>query len=213
VKAEATEALEQKKLVPVAIENVSLPFRFKRLHTPQLLNWDGSNESVEFRKLLEDVTDKIGKPPRRLDATLHEVRRKYLKMDQQEEPFANERDELIAESLATRSDAELCALRRLLVEGKLVEATIAERLKENGFGMVDLNDLKTSTGILDRDFVGNWFVKPEYKGPLTRFFQAVPTPVAGLVFDPSSVKHVQRGNVMRKGVGADQQYMPLESLT
>ena len=53
--------MEQKKLVPVAIENVTLPFRFKRLHTPKLLNWDGSNESVEFRKLVEDITAKIGK--------------------------------------------------------------------------------------------------------------------------------------------------------
>jgi hypothetical protein len=48
VRAEAAEALEQEKLVLVAIENVSLPFRFKRLHTPELLNWDGSSESAEF---------------------------------------------------------------------------------------------------------------------------------------------------------------------
>jgi hypothetical protein len=48
VRAEAAEALEQEKLVPVAIQNVSLPFRYKRLHTPKLLNWDGSSESVEF---------------------------------------------------------------------------------------------------------------------------------------------------------------------
>jgi hypothetical protein len=48
VRAEASEALENKKLVPVAIENVTLPFRFKRLHTPKLLNWDGSSESAEF---------------------------------------------------------------------------------------------------------------------------------------------------------------------
>jgi hypothetical protein len=41
VRAEAAEAMEQKKLVPVAIENVTLPFRFKRLHTPQVseLGW------------------------------------------------------------------------------------------------------------------------------------------------------------------------------
>ena len=43
VRAEASEAMEQKKFVPVAIENVNLPFRFKRFHTPKLLNWDGSN--------------------------------------------------------------------------------------------------------------------------------------------------------------------------
>ena len=38
VRAEAAEAMEQEKLVPVAIENVTLPFRFKRLHTHKLLN-------------------------------------------------------------------------------------------------------------------------------------------------------------------------------
>ena len=46
IKAEATEALEQKKLVPVKIENVSLPFRFKRVQTPSLLDWDGSRDSL-----------------------------------------------------------------------------------------------------------------------------------------------------------------------
>src|SRR5262245_36840047 len=65
VLAEATEALEKKKLVPVTIEKVNLPFRFKRLHTALLVNWDGSNTSAEFRKLLEDLTAKIGKPARK----------------------------------------------------------------------------------------------------------------------------------------------------
>jgi formylglycine-generating enzyme required for sulfatase activity len=62
VRAEASEALEKKKLVPVAIENVTLPFRFKRLHTPKLLNWDGASESAEFRKLVDDITQIIGPP-------------------------------------------------------------------------------------------------------------------------------------------------------
>jgi hypothetical protein len=55
VKAEATEALEQKKLVPVKIEDVNPPFRFKRVHTVGLIKWDGSKDSVEFRKLVEDL--------------------------------------------------------------------------------------------------------------------------------------------------------------
>src|SRR5215813_13377608 len=62
VRAEASEALEKKKLVPVAIENVTPPFRFKRLHTPKLLNCDGSSESAEFRKLVDDITEIIGPP-------------------------------------------------------------------------------------------------------------------------------------------------------
>jgi hypothetical protein len=62
VKAEATEALEQKKLVPVKIESVNLPFRFKRVHTPSLLEWDGSKDSSEFQRLVEDIAAIVGPP-------------------------------------------------------------------------------------------------------------------------------------------------------
>jgi TIR domain len=48
VKAEATEALEQKKLIPIKVESVNLPFRFKRLHTLSLIDWDGAKDSSEF---------------------------------------------------------------------------------------------------------------------------------------------------------------------
>src|SRR5262245_13035012 len=65
VRAEAAEALEQEKLVPVAIQKVTLPFRFKRLHTPKLLNWDGSSKSAEFRNLVDDITEIIGSPKRK----------------------------------------------------------------------------------------------------------------------------------------------------
>ncbi len=60
VKAEATEALEQRKLLPVKIENVSLPFRFKRVHTLSLLGWDGSKDFSEFRKLVQDIAAIVG---------------------------------------------------------------------------------------------------------------------------------------------------------
>src|SRR5262245_30890537 len=62
VRDEAAYALEQKKLVPVAIENVDLPFRFKRVHTLNLHNWDGSSQSSEFRKLIEDISGLLGEP-------------------------------------------------------------------------------------------------------------------------------------------------------
>jgi hypothetical protein len=32
-----------------------LPFRFKRVHTPSLLGWNGSNDAPGFRKLVEDI--------------------------------------------------------------------------------------------------------------------------------------------------------------
>ena len=63
VKDEATYALNRKKLVPVAIEEVDLPFRFEGLHTPHLVGWNGSSDSLEFRKLVEDIRSTLGDSP------------------------------------------------------------------------------------------------------------------------------------------------------
>jgi formylglycine-generating enzyme required for sulfatase activity len=60
VKDEATYALNRSKLVPVKIEEVELPFRFERLHTMELLGWDGSKDSAEYRKLVTDIAAIIG---------------------------------------------------------------------------------------------------------------------------------------------------------
>lgn len=60
VRDEATYALEKGKLVPVAIENVTLPFRFKGVHTLSLLGWDGSKDFSEFRRLVEDISSILG---------------------------------------------------------------------------------------------------------------------------------------------------------
>src|SRR5262245_38859191 len=56
VRDEATYALDRDKLVPVAIENVSLPFRFRGVHTLSLLGWDGSRDSSDFRKFVGDIS-------------------------------------------------------------------------------------------------------------------------------------------------------------
>jgi hypothetical protein len=55
VKHEANYALRRNKLVPVMIEEVELPFRFEDLHTLTLLEWDGSKDYSEFRRLVEDI--------------------------------------------------------------------------------------------------------------------------------------------------------------
>ena len=63
VRDEATYALEKDKLVPVAIENVTLPFRFRGIQTPSLLHWDGSRDASEFRRLVEDISTMLGPSP------------------------------------------------------------------------------------------------------------------------------------------------------
>jgi TIR domain len=63
VRDEATHALSRDKLVPVAIENVNLPFRFSGVHTPSLLGWDVQRTprifaglSKTFRQFLMQTT-------------------------------------------------------------------------------------------------------------------------------------------------------------
>src|SRR5262245_5246356 len=63
VRDEATYALEKDKLVPVAIENVSLPFRFRGGHTLSLLAWDGSKDSLAFRRLVDDISTILRSSP------------------------------------------------------------------------------------------------------------------------------------------------------
>src|SRR5262245_19704926 len=65
VRDEATYALEKDKLVPVAIENVTLPFRFRGVQTSSLLDWDGSRDSSEYRRLVDDISAILGSTPMR----------------------------------------------------------------------------------------------------------------------------------------------------
>ena len=63
VLAEATWALNHKKLVPVSVEVVEVPFRFQGIHTPCLIEWDALEESSDFRKLVDDISSILGPSP------------------------------------------------------------------------------------------------------------------------------------------------------
>jgi TIR domain len=56
VRDEATYALERNKLVPVAIEAVEMPFRFRGVQTLRLFAWDGSRDSSGYRKFVDDIS-------------------------------------------------------------------------------------------------------------------------------------------------------------
>jgi TIR domain-containing protein len=62
VKDEATYALGLNKLIPVAIDEVSPPFRFQGLHTISLAGWRGSASASAFQKLRVDIERIIGPP-------------------------------------------------------------------------------------------------------------------------------------------------------
>jgi len=63
VKDEAAYALNRGKLVPVAIEEVKLPFRFEGIHTPQLNLGGNFEDSSEYRKFLADIVAILGPAP------------------------------------------------------------------------------------------------------------------------------------------------------
>lgn len=56
---EASEANKRGILIPVAIDNVEPPFGFTRLHTFDLIDWDGDPGSVELTALLDAVQGKL----------------------------------------------------------------------------------------------------------------------------------------------------------
>ena len=62
VKDEATYALDLDKLIPVAIEKVEPPFRFRRLHTVDLSAWDGDETAAPFARLVADLAAALGTP-------------------------------------------------------------------------------------------------------------------------------------------------------
>ncbi|HXV84855.1 MAG TPA: ankyrin repeat domain-containing protein [Candidatus Binatia bacterium] len=90
VRDEATYALENDKLLPVAIENVTLPFRFRGVQTRSLLNWDGSRNSSGFRRLVEDISTILGPSPMRRAEGEEPSKLDEVSLRKQARPFEEE---------------------------------------------------------------------------------------------------------------------------
>jgi formylglycine-generating enzyme required for sulfatase activity len=78
VRDEATYALDHDKLVPVAIESVKLPFRFRGVHTLSLLGWAGSKDFAEFRRLVADIAAIVDPASKRQEAQTADIRKNWL---------------------------------------------------------------------------------------------------------------------------------------
>jgi hypothetical protein len=63
VKDEAAYALKYKKLVPISIDGVELPFRYVGIHTPRLFEYDGSDTFPGFQSLVADIKHVLGPSP------------------------------------------------------------------------------------------------------------------------------------------------------
>ena len=59
---EAAEGRQLGRLVPVLIERVRPPAGFREIQAADLVDWDGSRDSVGVQRLVEDIERLIGKP-------------------------------------------------------------------------------------------------------------------------------------------------------
>ncbi len=55
VKTEAGEGANRDILVPVQINKVKPPLRFRQYHTADMLEWDGDTNNPLFKRLLQDI--------------------------------------------------------------------------------------------------------------------------------------------------------------
>jgi hypothetical protein len=60
VRAEAAQALDENKLVPLRIDRAVPPLRFRNIHTVDLLSWTGETEAEPFEKLIETLNYYLG---------------------------------------------------------------------------------------------------------------------------------------------------------
>ena len=69
VKTEAAAAAERERLLPILIEDVAIPFEFRRIQTAMLSGWRGERDHPEFMRVLEAVKSMLGEPPARTGAS------------------------------------------------------------------------------------------------------------------------------------------------
>jgi len=63
VKTEAAAAADGERLIPVLIDDVAIPFEFKRIQTAMLMNWQGDAAAPEFSPVIDAVRQLLGQSP------------------------------------------------------------------------------------------------------------------------------------------------------
>ena len=66
VKTEAAAAADRDCLLPVLIDDIAIPFEFKRIQTAMLINWRGDDSDPEFNRLVSAIEQLAKAPPRPL---------------------------------------------------------------------------------------------------------------------------------------------------
>ena len=79
VKTEAAAAADRECLVPILIDDIPIPFEFKRIQTAMLTHWRGDAQDPEFKRLLEAVGRFVMQPPPRAPSETVHVKRRPAK--------------------------------------------------------------------------------------------------------------------------------------
>jgi hypothetical protein len=64
VAEEADDAKRRRLLVPVLINDLQPPLGFRSIQTADLVDWDGTEPTLAFRRLMTDIAALIGPPPK-----------------------------------------------------------------------------------------------------------------------------------------------------
>jgi TPR repeat protein len=67
VQEEADDAKRRGVLVPILIDNIQPPIGFRSIQAAHLENWDGTQPTQAFRRLIADIAALIGRPPKQVE--------------------------------------------------------------------------------------------------------------------------------------------------
>ena len=69
VQEEADWGLERKILIPILLDEIKPPLGFGAVQAADLINWDPTQPSPDFEKLISDISAVLGPPPKRVAKT------------------------------------------------------------------------------------------------------------------------------------------------
>ena len=85
VKAEAAEGYNRQILAPLLIEKVKPPLLYRQLQTASLDEWNGGTSHTGFQRLIKDLIEILGLPPKPLENIEHEKQAEVIKPKTDEE--------------------------------------------------------------------------------------------------------------------------------
>jgi TIR domain len=205
VRDEATYALDQNKLAPVAIENVNLPFRFKGVHTPSLVGWDGSKDFPEFRTLVEYIASILGPPLTEAEQKAKEDNRKRIFISYRRDDsagYANAIHSRLVQDFAKDQvlmDVDVDTVKPGVDLVRVIEEAVDRcdvLLALIGKRWANVDSLGRSRLDNPKDFV-----RLEISTALARDIRVIPVLVDGMTMPtedslPSSVQHITRRNAI-----------------